>query len=106
VVGNPGVVREGIQMLGSGGRYLAIGNISIGWTTEIDPAELVMGNKSWISSAFWDGENLKQALDFLRRTGNRFPFHRVLSHKFPLEEINEAFALAAENKVNRAALLP
>lgn len=106
VVGNPKVVREGIQMLGPGGRYLAIGNINVGWTTEIDPSELILGNKNWISSAFWDGENLKQALDFLLRTRERYPFDRVLSHKFPLDRINEAFTLASQNLVTRAAVLP
>ena len=32
--------------------------------------------------------------DFLERTRARYPFERMLSHKFPLTKINDAFSQA------------
>ena len=34
------------------------------------------------------------ALDFLVRTRERYPLTRVVSHSFPLAEVNQAFAAA------------
>jgi hypothetical protein len=50
--------------------------------------------------------HLRQALDLLRRTRDRYPWQRVISHTFPLEHINEAFVEADEGRVTRAAIVP
>jgi len=54
---------------------------------------------------------IPRALDFLVRTRDRWPWGRILSHKYPLEKINEAFAASEwHNKettsITRAALVP
>jgi hypothetical protein len=35
---------------------------------------------------------IPRALDFLVRNRNRFPFEKLVSHKYPLTEIDRAFA--------------
>ena len=55
---------------------------------------------------------LPRALDFLVRTKATYPFDDLLSHKFPLEQINDAFQQAEwvgradPGQVVRAALVP
>jgi len=53
---------------------------------------------------------LPVALDFLRRTRDKYPVHKVVSHKFPLEQINEAFQEAEwankQTAVTRACIVP
>ena len=46
------------------------------------------------------------ALDLMRRTNSQYPWHKVVSHTFPLEQINEAFVAADQGKVTRAAIVP
>ncbi|HEY8476320.1 MAG TPA: zinc-binding dehydrogenase [Chloroflexota bacterium] len=106
LAGHPRVCNEGLKMLARCGRYLEIGNINPGLTYEIDPSWLVLGNRSIIGVVYYEAESLKKALDLMRRTRNKYPYHRVLSHTFPLDQINEAFRLADEGKVTRAALVP
>jgi len=55
---------------------------------------------------------LPVALDFLARHHTRYPFDKLLSHHFPLEQVNDAFAQAEwsrgesdPTKVVRAALV-
>ena len=48
----------------------------------------------------------QQALDLMRRTRDRYPWDRVVSHTFPLERINEAFVEADQGRVTRAAIVP
>lgn len=91
LVGLPAVVPEGIAMIRAGGTYLEIGNISRGQTVAIDPSALVWGNKKLVGVLMYDPWVIPKALDFLERTRKRYPFERLLSHKFPFTKINDAF---------------
>ena len=110
-VGFPAVIPEGIEMLRSGGTYLEIGTISRGAKIEIEPSLLVWGSKRIVGVIQYDPWVIPRALDFLVRTRERWPWHRILSHTYPLERINDAFAdsewLNRETlTITRAALTP
>jgi D-arabinose 1-dehydrogenase-like Zn-dependent alcohol dehydrogenase len=106
LAGHPRVIPEGIQMVGRGGIYLEIGNISPGLTTTFDPSTIVLQNKSILGILYYEAEHLKQALDFVHRTRRKYPYDRVLSHTFPLDQVNEAFAAADRGEVTRASVAP
>ncbi len=106
LAGHPRVVPEGIQMVARGGQYLEIGNISPGLTFTFDPSSIVLQNKTILGILYYEAEHLKQALDFVARTRQKYPFERVLSHTFPLDRINEAFAAADRGEVTRASVAP
>jgi threonine dehydrogenase-like Zn-dependent dehydrogenase len=93
-VGFPGVIPEGIEMLRPGGTYLEIGCISRGATVALDPSTLVWGSKRIVGVIMYDPGVIPQALEFLLRTRGRYPFDKILSHRFALDEINEAFRQA------------
>lgn len=112
-VGFPAVIPEGIAMLRPGGRYLEVGNISPGNTFTLDPTELVFNNKQIVGLLQYPPSTMPKALDFLERNLSRYPFHQVISHRFPLEQINEAFRLsewrggpAGEGQVTRSVIVP
>ncbi|MEE8469776.1 MAG: zinc-binding dehydrogenase, partial [Dehalococcoidia bacterium] len=106
LVGFPHAVPEGIDMLGNGGRYLEIGNISPLKTYDADPSSLVMNNKSIIGVMLYGPNTLKKALDFLSRAKNKYPFDKILSRSYPLEEINEAFENQDKGLVSRSTIVP
>jgi len=107
LVGFPSVVAEGLDMLGNGGRYLEIGNISPLMTCEIDPGmTLVMNNKSIHGVMFYPADTLKKALDFLSRARDRYPFDKILSHSYALEDINEAFENQDKGHISRSTIIP
>src|SRR5207247_453235 len=98
-------------MLRSGGTYLEIGTISRGAKVELEPSLLVWGSKKIVGVIQYDPWVIPRALDFLVRNRGRFPFDRLLSHKYPLEKINQAFADSeCHNRepttITRAALVP
>jgi threonine dehydrogenase-like Zn-dependent dehydrogenase len=110
-VGFPAVIPEGIEMLRSGGTYLEIGTISRGAKVELEPSLLVWGSKKIMGVIQYDPWVIPRALDFLVRTRERYPWSRILSHKYPLEKINEAFAASEWHNretttITRAALTP
>ena len=106
LAGIPAALPEGINMLGQGGRCLEIGNISMGRTTEIDPSLLVMGSKTVYGVSFYDAEALKQSLEFLSRTKAKYAFDKILSRKYSLDDINQAFEDQNNGLVSRSAIVP
>ena len=94
VVGLPAVIPEGIQMVRWGGTYLEMGCISFAQTVAFDPSQIVWSNRNIIAANMYDPWILPVALDFLRRNKDRFPLAQVVSHKFPLDKIDEAFQQA------------
>jgi threonine dehydrogenase-like Zn-dependent dehydrogenase len=106
LAGHPSVVPEGLEMLGSGGKYVEVGNINQKRTVAFDPSVLVHGGKSILGIMWYAPPALLQALEFLATRQHKYPFARVLSHKYPLHAINEAFQDQDSGRVHRAALLP
>jgi Zn-dependent alcohol dehydrogenase len=106
VAGLPQVIPEGIAMLCQGGTYLEVGNINQNKRVEIDPSQLVHGGKSLLGIMWYEPESLRQALQLLSTKADRYPFHKILSHHYPMTRINEAFADQDGGTVQRAALLP
>ena len=109
-VGLPAAIPEGLAMVRSGGTYLEVGNISFGQTTTIDPSSLVWPNKSILAVNMYDPWILPAALDFLQRNRDRFPLAQVVSHRYALEKIDEAFQQAEwegkQTAISRAVITP
>ncbi len=106
VAGRPEVVQEGTRMVGPGGRYLEVGNISPGHTYPADPAEWVIANLTIYANNHYGRRHLRQALDVLRRTRTRYPYERILSQAFPLEAIDQAMAAQDRGELTLASLSP
>jgi L-iditol 2-dehydrogenase len=92
--GFPAVIPEGLEMLRNGGTYLEIGHISTGVIATIEPSRVVFGSKRLIGIYHYDPWTIPAALEFLQRTRQKYPFERIVSHKFPLESIDQAFSEA------------
>ena len=106
VAGFPAVIEEGIPMVGAGGRYVEIGNISPGLTYEADPALWVTQNVTIFANMHYGRRHLRDALDMLRRTRDKYPYHRIVSDKYPLAEIDEVMAAQDKGHITRASLVP
>ncbi len=94
VVGMPRVIPEGLQMVRPGGTYVDVGVISAGFKVELAPSTLLRNNTRYVAVNHYEPIVLAQALEFLRRNRSRYPFHKIVSHRFPLAQINEAFRQA------------
>lgn len=106
LVGHPGVIEEGLQMTAPGGRYVEIGNISLGWKAELDPSLLVWRSITMLGVTHYRPRDLRNALDFVSANLHRLPFDRVASHKYALEDINRAFEEQDTGHVTRSSLVP
>jgi threonine dehydrogenase-like Zn-dependent dehydrogenase len=91
LVGIPEAFSEGVQMVRSGGALLEMGNISLGNAAPFDPSQIVSGNRRVYGVGTYDPWVIPEALDFLVRTRDKYPFDKIMSHKYRLDDINRAF---------------
>jgi len=106
VCGYPDAVPAGISMLRTGGRYVIAGLVNPGATLTLDGNDIL---RRWITLKGvhnYHPRQLIQALDFVTGNRERYPFAAMVDSTFPLEQIDEAFARAADRSVLRAAIVP
>ena len=110
LVGYAPLLPEGIAMLTNGGTFVEIGLYFSGQTIPFDPSTLVLTGKRIVGSVMYRPILMATILDFLVRTRHKLPFHTLISHKFKLADVNEAFARAEwhqrQTPVTRAVLVP
>ena len=91
VVGFPAAFVEGVQMVRLGGRYAMLGQVSRAdaGTVLFTPATLL--GRTIVSAGCYDPWVLPKVLDFMSRNKNKYPFHKMVSHQYPLAQITQAF---------------
>ena len=110
VVGMAELLPEGLAMITNGGTYLDIGLFFSGRTVEFDPSSFVLSGKKLMGTAMYEPLVLPQVLDFLARNQDRVPLHKLVSHRFPLDAVNDALNqsewVTGPTPVTRAVIEP
>ena len=105
-VGSPSAVVEGMEMCRDGGKYLVLGHYCdagpVSWNPHVVTRKQLAVIGSWSS----EPRHMKAALGFLRDHRERFPFAEMVSHRFRLEDANEALATTAAWKSAKSVLVP
>ena len=106
VCGHASVVPIGIRMLRVGGRYVIGGLVNPHSNFSLDGNEIL---RKWITIKGvhnYHPRHLIQALDFVMTHRKQFPFAEIVDSRFSLDQLDEAFARAADYSVLRAAIVP
>lgn len=109
LVGLAALLPEAIAMIRNGGTVVEFGDIVPDSTVTIHPAQLLRGKKI-VGSAMYRPSTLPIVLSFLVKTQHRHPWQTMIWHRFPLDQINDAFPQAEwagrQTEVTRAVLVP
>ena len=92
--GVPMAFNEGLEMIQKGGRYLVMGQTSP-HTISMAPGLVTGKGINIIGAAGASIPHYYQALQFIKNKRNKYPFADIVTHKFSLEDINEAYAIMA-----------
>jgi D-arabinose 1-dehydrogenase-like Zn-dependent alcohol dehydrogenase len=106
VAGVIGAMPEALEMLGNGGRLVEIGNIVAGTSFDLAPTTLNQRNVSILGVGYYEAAHLKRSLDLMLRRADVYPFDRVVSDVFPLEDVERVLAEQDKGHITRAALKP
>ena len=105
VAGDASVVLEGIEMLSLGGTYLSVGLVGP-YTTTLGMGAFINKGIKLIGSTNYKIWTMPKVMEFMARTKDKYPFDKVISHKFKLADVEEAFRQQIAGKVVRAGIVP
>ena len=106
VAGIPALIPTGLKCLRKGGRFVEIGNSFPEATFTYDACDIIWRRLTLKGIHNYDTKHLQAGIDFLSMTQKKFPFRKMITHRFTLEEINEALRIADSGKAIRVAVLP
>jgi putative phosphonate catabolism associated alcohol dehydrogenase len=106
VAGVPSLVSVGLRSLRKGGRMALCGTSFAGARFTYDASDIIWRWLQLRGIHNYDAKHLQLAIDFLSRSNHRFPFHKLVTHRYPLEDINEAMGVAESGAGLRVAVLP
>jgi L-iditol 2-dehydrogenase len=87
--GAPLAFAEGLDFLRPGGRYAVVGQLG-GPLTPVQAALIVRKQATILGVQSADIGQFWKALEFVRRTSDRYDFDAMLTTRYPLAQINEA----------------
>jgi threonine dehydrogenase-like Zn-dependent dehydrogenase len=93
VVGIAAATVEGLDMVRVNGKFVDIGNI-VPQHVSFPATKVITNQIQWRGLMHYNPWIMPAALDFLVRTQERYPLTKMVSHSFPLSEINKAFEFA------------
>jgi L-iditol 2-dehydrogenase len=106
-VGQPDVVRPGLEMLRRGGTYLETGNFADTGEVSLNVHRhlaaknvLFFGNTNHPHDGYYD------AFDMMWRHRETFPWETLITHRFPLEHAQEAMEASFESDALKVVFVP
>jgi len=106
VVGRPEVATEALDMLCPSGTYLTMGLVTGGLISHLDLEKVVHKGLTIVGSGNYKSWVMPKVLDMLVRTRDKYPFAKLVSHKFKLSDINQGIQQSLAGKVIRAGVVP
>jgi len=105
-VGLPAAVVEGMEMCRDGGKYLVLGHYCDAGPVAFNPHVITRKQLQVFGSWSSEPRHLKAAIGFLGATQKQFPFASMVTHRFPLEQADEALATTAKWQSAKSVLVP
>jgi putative phosphonate catabolism associated alcohol dehydrogenase len=106
VSGVPSVIPQGIEMLRIGGKYLIVGTVFPDAKFTLDGYLMTTKMVTIKGIHNYDACHLGKALNFIIKAHHKYPFKKLITHQFNLNEINKAFNVSAEQRTVRVAVSP
>ncbi len=105
-VGMPQAVSEGWELCRDGGKYLALGHYADSGPALLNPQTITRKELTIVGSWGSEPQHWVTALEFLRTRRERYPFEQLITHRFGLDQVNEALAAVARWETGKAVVLP
>jgi putative phosphonate catabolism associated alcohol dehydrogenase len=105
VAGSANLIPLGLQCLRIGGRLIEIGNSFPDARFSYDACDIVWRRLTLTGVHNYDTRHLQMAINFIAAASDRFPFEKLVTHRFELQEINTALHMAASGEAMRVALV-
>ena len=97
---------EGVDLTGNHGRYIVLGLWGAIGTQPISPRDLTTKNLTVAGASFPKPRNYYGAMHLAARLQDRFPLAALISHRFAIENADQALAAVKAGEVIKAVIDP
>ena len=104
--GAPSAIREGMDIVRKGGRYLVIGQSSPSAEAAIIPGLIMLKHLQIVGSTSATISHFYKAIQFIKNKKSRYNFANMVTNKYPLSQINEAFSSMMQGKEIKPVIIP
>jgi threonine dehydrogenase-like Zn-dependent dehydrogenase len=105
-VGHPSAMTEGVEMCRDGAKYLVLGHYCDAGSRPFNPHLITRKQLQVVGSWSSEPRHLQAALHFLNHTRDSYPFHEMVTHRFGLEEADQALATTARWESAKSVIVP
>jgi len=105
-VGIPSAVVEGMELCRDGGKLLVAGQYCDSGVVAFNPHVITRKQLQVVGSWSSEPRHMQAAIEFLRTHSGQFPFGSLVTHRFGLEEVNEALATTARWQSAKSVVVP
>ena len=105
-VGIPSAVGEGMEMCRDGGKYLVLGHYCDAGAVQFNPHVITRKQLQVFGSWSSEPRHLDLALKFLRARRQSFPFEDLVTHRYSLDQANEALMATAQWQSAKSVIVP
>lgn len=104
--GSARAIPEGLELVREGGTYTICGQYTNSGTTEINPH--FMNRKHLDIRTVWGSEttHVYQAVRTIEANVDRFPFHKLVTHRYSLDEAQKALEAQGKQESLKAIIQP
>jgi len=106
-IGSPPAMGQAFRSLRRGGAATVVGIAPLGTTMSVDAGELVYQEKTLRGSYYGSTRpqtDMPRLLELFR--AGKLPIDRLISRRYPLEQVNEAYDALLAGEVARSVLIP
>lgn len=96
---------EGLELAAKGARYVLMGQVA-DWSTPSAPGRITMKNLSVLGAFSGSIVYYREALNFLVEYGDEFDFGSMITGKYTLNQVNQAFESMRSFKDIKAVIYP
>jgi threonine dehydrogenase-like Zn-dependent dehydrogenase len=105
-VGMPQAVAEGWDLARDGGKYLVLGHYGDAGPIPLNPHIITRKELTVLGTWGSEPQHWTVALEFLRTRRDRYPFHELITHRFKINQANEALQAVANWQTGKAVIIP
>ena len=105
VSGAPAAFAEGLQHVSPCGKYLSLGNVTLGTTVPIDPAFLTKSQVVIYPINRYQPWYLDKALKFISSTIGKYPYEDLMDADFSFDQVAVALDKSTAREVTRASIV-
>ena len=106
-VGHPSAVPEGFELCRDGGKYLVLGQYANAGNVEFNPHIITKKQLTVMGSWAFEPRHVLGAIEFLARSTRwRDLFARQVTHRFTLDQADEALSTVRRLEAGKAVILP